>query len=487
MSKPSVATLPDQPAVFTVRLSSEGDSSDFDLSMDRRDTARGLVVLANGDTLATNQHYENITEEFDIDIEVYRGPVHYDYPPVELRLQSRCDSNKVANATLYTHTLDSGERVIRFARECPKLVLDGSLGTGFVVVNGDMEKKVDLVVQNVEKSTRGTLAEMAANPDDTFNHTHIKWRRIGSHDWLNVMVSDTESSDNGALVAMDLALSYEDDYGFVFDTWDLDAYSDGDYEVMIESFCEEAPSEFRKRETATSIVRLDTIPPEPYAFPVETDLYHVGEPLIFEYDEALDCSPPVSFFVDVIVYTEDDDGKVISRRYFDSHIRNNLLIVCEDRMIGVQFDSTMYNLDNLLGKRTKITLSNVADSSGNLGDDQRVFVYFSSELESDKGRRRLTEVPSIKVFQKNSESTKAAAGLASLDEKFASLQFEMETGREKLDSLQLEMEAGREKLDSLQLEMMYLCILIVVLIILMVGLISLLLLKKNNVGTLAYE
>ena len=119
MSKPFGETLPDQPAVFTVRLSNAGaTSSDFDLSMDRRDTARGLVVLANGDTLAVNQHYENIDadEAFDIDIEVYRGPVHYDYPPVELRLQSRCDSNKVATYDLYTHTLDNGERVIRFAK-----------------------------------------------------------------------------------------------------------------------------------------------------------------------------------------------------------------------------------------------------------------------------------------------------------------------------------------------------------------------------------
>ena len=79
VSKPFGETLPDQPAVFTVRLSNAGaTSSDFDLSMDRRDTARGLVVLANGDTLAVNQHYENIDadEAFDIDIEVYLSLIH---------------------------------------------------------------------------------------------------------------------------------------------------------------------------------------------------------------------------------------------------------------------------------------------------------------------------------------------------------------------------------------------------------------------------
>ena len=450
-TKPLGEILPDQPAVFTVQLSNTGETStDFDLSIDRRDNSRGLVILANGDTLTTNQHYEmiNAAEAFDTDIEVYRGPVHYEYPPVQLQLKSRCDKTLVSTYELWTHELSDGTKVIRFARECPKLVLDGSLGRGHVTVNGNDEKEIALLVQNVEKSTRGQLGTMGSNADDTFDHVNIKWRKIGSQIWQEEPID----------------LASEDEWGFVHAVWDLSGMQDGDYEVMVESVCPNNPIQFRTGETKTSTVRLDTVAPVPFAFPSETDVHHVGDPLVFEYDEALDCSSPFGFKVDVEMTLEE--GGTIT---FDSYSKKNVLVVCEDRMIGAQVDGTMVDLDVLLGNSIQITLSDVSDSSGNLAEDEILLIKYKKggkKKNTKRDRRRLDKVTSIRVFQKNMVMTQPIVQ-----------PMDVRVG-ERLDSIEekfgFEIEFEKERIEVLIESNMYLTILMVVLIIL-IGLILLLL------------
>merc|ERR1711935_995030 len=234
--------------------------------------------------------------------------------------------------------------------------------------------------------------------------------------------------------------------------WSLGQLQDGKYEVMAQSVCEMNPTVFKYSTSKIAILQLDTIPPEPFQFPSKTDALHVGEPLIFEYNEELDCSEPSLFTVVISV-----SG---SSRAFN---KDNTIVVCEGRMIGVQFDGSKFNLDELAGKTANITLSDVYDTSYNKGDAISTRVHFTSKLASVAGsanhawknshHRRLTDVPSIKIFQKTLVPTSVSiddngrveeSQLKELEEGLAALQVQQE---ERLDlKLDLRLEQQEEKI-----------------------------------------
>merc|ERR1711935_694478 len=131
--------------------------------------------------------------------------------------------------------------------------------------------------------------------------------------------------------------------------------------------------------------------------------------------------------------------------------------------IGVQFDGSKFNLDELAGKTANITLSDVYDTSYNKGDAISTSVHFTSKLASVAGsanharknshHRRLTDVPSIKIFQKTLVPTSVSivdngkveeSQLKELEEGLAALQVQQE---ERLDlKLDLKLEQQEEKI-----------------------------------------
>merc|ERR1711935_764041 len=405
--QPSGMTLPDQPAIFKGILSNAGPTSnEYDISIDRRHNEGGLKVYANGGMLnGRNQHIEILDdlESMDATISIMRGPVLYEYPAIKLILESRCEhvpplsTSVSATYDLYTHIKkEDGKqvKVIRFAQECPKVEFENKLAEGLVVFNkakADKSRELEIMVLNMERDVRGNLTAMVA--DATLTKVELLYRQIGSLDWKYRV-----QGSNGDL---DLATSdaKEDEYGYVTAPWNLGQLQDGKYEVMAQSVCEMNPTVFKYSTSKIAILQLDTSPPEPFQFPSKTDALHVGEPLIFEYNEELDCSEPSLFTVVISV-----SG---SSRAFN---KDNTIVVCEGRMIGVQFDGSKFNLDELAGKTANITLSDVYDTSYNKGDAISTRVHFTSKLASvarssnhakkNSHHRRLTDVPSIKIFQK---------------------------------------------------------------------------------------
>lgn len=181
---------------------------------------------------------------------------------------------------------------------------------------------------------------------------------------------------------------------------------------MARSVCSQAnqngPEAFQYSTSRIAILKLDTTIPEPFLFPSETDPLHTGEPLIFEYDKELDCSQPFWFTVRIMVSEIERDFN-----------KDNIIVVCEDRMIGVQFDGSNFDLSKLEGNTATITLSDVVDTSNNKGDSISTTVHFASverewqskrklsvvsasSRHAEKGsqHRLLTGVPTIKIFQK---------------------------------------------------------------------------------------
>merc|ERR1711935_1129990 len=446
--QPSGMTLPDQPAIFKGILSNAGPTSnEYDISIDRRHNEGGLKVYANGGMLnGGNQHIEilDALESMDATISILRGPVLYEYPAIPLILESRCEhipplsTSVSATYELYTHIKEEDGKqvkVIRFAQECPKVEFENKLAEGLVVFNkakADESRKLEIIVWNMERDARGDLSAMVA--DATLTKVQLLYRQIGSLDWKN-----RAQASNGDL---DLATSdaKEDGYGYVTAEWNLGQLKDGKYEVMARSVCEMNPTVFKYSTSKIAILQLDTSPPEPFQFPSKADALHVGEPLIFEYNEELDCSEPSLFTVVISV-----SG---SSRAFN---KDNTIVVCEGRMIGVQFDGSKFNLDDeLAGKTANITLSDVYDTSYNKGDAISTRVHFTSKLASVAGsanharknshHRRLTDVPSIKIFQKTLVPTSV-----SIDDNGRVEESQLKELEERLD---LKLEQQEEKILS---------------------------------------
>jgi len=388
LSRPSGITLPDQSAIFKVRLINGGPTSnEYELSMDRRDNSDGLSVSVNGGVLAGNQHYEifNPLESVNTTISISRGPSLYEYEPIRLYLESMCDgfskTSTIAELEIYTDIKTDGvTKVIKFARECPKIEFMGELALGPKIVNAESSTDIKIILQNLERGTRGNLTAIAADDNESLEKVELRYRKVGKtleSDW-NVARGDI----SGSMVDIDLVNSEEDDYGFLRQDWDIaeQPLADGNYELQARSFCpgDSIPSNLMYSTTNIALLKLDRIPPKPFLFPSETDTFHVGDALIFEYDEELDCTQPFSFTLDIAI---SGSGFVFNK--------DNMIVVCEDRMIGVQFDGTKFDLHDLTGNptashaeastpSTTITLSNVKDKSFNSGERISVMVHFAS-------------------------------------------------------------------------------------------------------------
>merc|ERR1711935_801768 len=450
LSKPSGITLPDQAAIFQVILSNDGPTSnEYDISIDRRKNTGGLKVYANGGMLnGANQHIEILdeTEGMNATISILRGPVLYEYPAIPLISESRCEHvpplsiSVSATYELYTHMKEDGSKVIRFAQECPKVEFEDKLSEDIIIVNEVLAEKksrqLEVVVRNLDRDARGKLTAMVA--DETLTKVELLYRKIGSQGW--------ENRFRGSKGDLDLATSddndaKEDEYGDVTATWNLGQLPDGIYEVMARSVCENNPTKFMHSTSKITTLQFDTEKPKPYRFPSETDILHVGEPLIFEYNEELHCSEPFWFTVSISVSGSD--------REFTN---DNTIVVCEDRMIGVQFEEREF--DKLAGKTVNITLSDVYDTSYNKGNPFSTMIHFDGNTPKNHSRHRLlTDVPSMKIFQKplfpTSVSIDGNAGRVEETQGLAALQLLQE---EKLDQqverLDHNLDQQEERLDQ---------------------------------------
>ena len=73
-------------------------------------------------------------------------------------LQSRCEDPKNRDAWFeLSNDQHGGSNIIRFARECPKIECKDILSVGLVILNKDSTHHLQIMVQNMEQDTRGSL------------------------------------------------------------------------------------------------------------------------------------------------------------------------------------------------------------------------------------------------------------------------------------------------------------------------------------------
>ena len=110
--------------------------------------------------MSGNQHIElmNALQGIDATIQILRGPVLYEYPPITLILQSRCEDPKNGDARFeLSNDQHGGSNIIRFSRECPKIECKDIQSVGLVILNKDSTHQLQIMVQNMERATQGSL------------------------------------------------------------------------------------------------------------------------------------------------------------------------------------------------------------------------------------------------------------------------------------------------------------------------------------------
>ncbi len=77
------------------------ESSDYVLSMDASTNPNGLQVYVDGQSLASPIEFKSLAYgEYEVTVEVMRGPSEYVYDPITLRWNSVCDASQNASLNL---------------------------------------------------------------------------------------------------------------------------------------------------------------------------------------------------------------------------------------------------------------------------------------------------------------------------------------------------------------------------------------------------
>ena len=374
---PSGPVMPDEPLVFEVELTNQGNSpSSFQLFTDHRFNVGLLTHLLNGDTLTAPQQYDRIDagETITTTVMLTRGPVLYDYPSIPLIFRSACegarnigDGNLIAilpdgiaqsEADLFNVALENNSSRIQFAEPCPRVEFSGDLALdqSFLVNLESQEESLDklrVLVRNLEASQR-SLAENKADPLGRIERVDLLFRRIGTGPWQKAR--EKESGEEIDFTQLD-----EDNFGFIGVDWKLDQLSDGEYELVVKSVCEAtpgAPQGFNQNFSERITGVIDRKEPALFGFPQPRDgELHPGEAVTFEFIEDLLCGPVDVFEIQVTI-----DGVADT---FNNALSNTLLTTCQGRIISFQFKD-LARFDEFMGKTATITLSHVKDLHGNV-------------------------------------------------------------------------------------------------------------------------
>ena len=368
IDRPTSPVLPNEPMVFRLRLTNDGrDRSAFHLYTDLRQNPDGLTMrfLMYPHTI----DYIDPQESMETTVQLRRGPKEYTYNPLNVTLRSACEFSTFGDGNMFgipdldrtqATTLlfnDDATRKIIYAQPCSQVSIAKPRGSDKIVVNAEdpLSKNVEIVVRNTAAAAEGSLQSLLGST--RLETVSLKFRQKGLTKALSATYLDGESQVQEVEFADD---SKEDELGFSRVIWNIedDKLVDGEYEVWVESICTEidgAPPGFNEYQTSVLSMVVDRSIPKLFGTPEPAagDIF-VGEPVLFHFTEKIDC---YKFKLEVLV-----EG---INRVFDNKVNNNLLVLCEDRTVAFQFDASNQNLDDLIGKKFNMTMTDVADVHGN--------------------------------------------------------------------------------------------------------------------------
>ncbi len=270
---------------------------------------------------------------------------------------------------------EDGNPVVEWVQPCPAIRWAGDLNRdrGFLVNSqSETRDKLSVTVHNVEP---GSFSSKKLN--GRLENVNFKYRKVGSLYWTKALTVDKDGVDQPMDFAGDIVIDgeIENSYGYATLDWNIEPrlVKQGMYEVMVEAVCTKlpgAPSELNKYETEVLSGVIDFKPPKQYgeALPLREEIIP-GEEIVVVFDEALDCSKPFSF--DVQMTIQD----------FSTPLSNDhLQITCEGRKIGFQINKSLgiIQFDDIVGKTFDVEIGRIGDDSP---DDNYLYDVNGNPLE----------------------------------------------------------------------------------------------------------
>eukprot|EP00559_Dactyliosolen_fragilissimus_P002088 CAMPEP_0184871508 /NCGR_PEP_ID=MMETSP0580-20130426/40756_1 /TAXON_ID=1118495 /ORGANISM="Dactyliosolen fragilissimus" /LENGTH=2372 /DNA_ID=CAMNT_0027374173 /DNA_START=995 /DNA_END=8116 /DNA_ORIENTATION=+ len=388
--RPSQYVFPEEDMVFEIEMTNVGvgDESQFVLYAQHRDNDGSLKLLLDGAPFEGSREFTNILKDttYKKTLVVQRGPLAYQFSPLDLILESACeDSSSSANdltASIFDETKSTTEKLynvledkdtylIKFVEPCPKVEWAGEL-------NRDR-----LFVVNTESDDPDNLEVSVFNPNhdqskfhnmtsDRLENVFLYYREVGDLHWSKARTEITNEDGSTESLTIDFAAEYsyeeESDYGYSSLKWSLaNKVPEGTYEIRIDSECDKVggPADMDVYSTPILSGVIDLTRPEQYgrALPLRESVL-IGEEMAVVFTEPVRCEA-----FDLLV-TVDSIGVKLDRN--DPPIQ----IVCDGRKVGFQIDPTQINVEDWIGMNftvemgkintaTTESLSNLFDLNGN--------------------------------------------------------------------------------------------------------------------------
>ena len=229
ISRPTGPTHPDEPMVFKLLLTNEGeDLSSFQIGIDHRSNPGLLVHSMNGDTLTVPQTYDRIDPHQIIPstLTVSRGPELYKYPPLKLYIRSACeylrnigDGNLIAledEVTQIVVDVENQNGNIVFTEPCTKISWSGLIEDEqkFVINSDTRSAGFKITIEN-----EGVFSFEEAVAQTRLERVELLYRRQNDVDWIPARARPVGESDFE--LSNFAALGVEDEYGFASLEWEI--------------------------------------------------------------------------------------------------------------------------------------------------------------------------------------------------------------------------------------------------------------------------
>ncbi|EGD82345.1 hypothetical protein PTSG_03009 [Salpingoeca rosetta] len=376
LEAPSAPVLPDEPAVFRLLLSNDGDYTTYmQLYAVNGQNQDGLEISVDGRSLVAPIDYVGFAPgATQITVIMRRGPKVFKYDPVDLWFSSLCEQERLADTGYLSDEAVAQKRVtlqVEFLQPCSPVQLVGAIGeAGTFVVNAATDQATSGTTDETNLHP-GELRLVAFNPD----HSKRTWQEDDRLKGVIVEYKRHIDGDTAWMPARDksgntLEISGQaNEYGYVTVWWDVSGLLEGEHDLRIRARCEKSinqvPDGIDEQYSQVAFGVVDRTPPRVLGTPEPADgEYKPGDMISFEFDEAIQCSKPFQFEVRMEVDGLD--------RVFDN---SNMVIVCEGRKIAMSLRRG-FTWDDVNAKSAQLALGMVTDKYGN-AVQQNIMLFFT--------------------------------------------------------------------------------------------------------------
>lgn len=418
---------PDQPALFKVKVSNAinyyaaGPESrfrphwmgtdtgyvapDMTFYIDKATVSDGLGIVVNGHAVDQINFEEFGKGTLELLVEVYRGPLAYEYDPPTLGWRESCSGpwgpngeNKYSEKAvdpvtgipfyaigMRTYGVE-GNKIV-FQQPCPKIQFSGSIlsdGTFSVTSDpGSRDVAVDVVVLNEANGN-------APRPVTATVVEHRLYKPTGPQDKWDTLSSSVGSTFDEVLYSH---------------TWSTSSLRDGVYELRVMTNCgsgNELPSKLDVSYSDVVIGIVDRQNPSVVSMKYSSGgpSWGPGDDIVIQYNEDIVCDD-VDISVRLNDQTFQSGGQVLN-------------FVCLNKQVRIGFPGLGPQIaSDLLGASAYVTIQGVSDQAGNAAE-ALLGTVIASGASHDAASKSMIETLQTMIDQKFDAQLKMISALQTL-------------------------------------------------------------------------